>query len=330
MSEYLLKTSWERHKEHVTINNDIASRLVSSYSSKQVTACKLLSNGCANSNYQITFESGDSVLLRIYQREHSSLSRELGIHNIVKELLPVAATLYADDSCSEYQHPYAIMEFKEGILLRDLIFTHDETAISETVYEAGEYLGILRALKLPYGGFFDENMQIRPFSPEEEYEPYLIQLLQDNNIALSLGNNIRQDIQQLASQCYHLLPEINDANLTHGDYDPANILVDNVNGKWKITAILDWEFSFAGTYLLDVGMMLRYSHKLPSYFEKNLICGIESSGSPLPTDWKKQATLMDLICLLQLLQHNSESDRPHLKRDVIQLITHKVKHFTRI
>ena len=153
MNEYLLKDQWERHREHISIDHETAAKLVFPYSNEVIASCKPLSNGCANSNYQITFTNGNSVVLRVYQRGHSSLSQELGIQQLVKELLPVDKILYTDDSCSAYPHPYAIMEFIEGILLRDLVFTHDETAISETVYEAGQYLALLRALKLPYGGF---------------------------------------------------------------------------------------------------------------------------------------------------------------------------------
>ena len=126
---------------------------------------------------------------------------------------------------------------------------------------------------------------------------------------------------------FHAQSEIEEANLTHADYDPANMLVKMVNGEYKIAAILDWEFSFAGTYLLDIGTMLRYAHKLPICYEKNFIKGIESLGSPLPSKWKKKAKLMDLLCLLQLIHSNPLAERPKLNRDVVSLIADTVKYW---
>lgn len=149
-------------------------------------------------------------------------------------------------------------------------------------------------------------------------------LLQDNVVKDALGNTLLSAIKKIVAKNSALLPDINSANLTHSDYDPANILVKNSDGAWKIAAILDWEFAFSGTYLLDIGLMLRYSHKLRPYFEENFIAGIESNGHRLPRDWKKQAKLMDLLCLLQLAHYNPFSKRPKLSRDVVSLITNTV------
>ncbi len=123
------------------------------------------------------------------------------------------------------------------------------------------------------------------------------------------------------------MPDKNNANLTHADYDPANILVRQIGDKWKIAAILDWEFALASTYLLDMGMMLRYSHRLPDYYEESFIAGIQSKGFQLPSQWKKQAKLMDLLCLLQLTQFNPVAERPNLNRDVVSLIADSVNNW---
>lgn len=330
MHEPLLKTDWERYHEHAEIDVDAARELLSPYCDTPIDTVTLEKTGCANSNYHIQFKNGQSVILRIYLRDHSALPRETGIHQLVKNLLPVPDIYYVDDSCSTYPHPYAITEWMAGTLMRDVIIQNDDAAIADIMRDAGTYLGIMRALKLPYGGFFQDDMQIRPFSAEEEYEPYMMQLLQHPAVAKCLGKNLQNDIQQLISQCCYLLPEINEANLTHADYDPANILVIREKDSWKISAILDWEFSFAGSYLFDIGTMLRYSHKLPPVYESSFIRSIEDAGAPLPSDWKKQAKLLDLISLLQLLNDNPAEQRPYLNRDVVRLITHTVNNFTKI
>jgi Ser/Thr protein kinase RdoA (MazF antagonist) len=61
----------------------------------------------------------------------------------------------------------------------------------------------------------------------------------------------------------------------HGDFDPANILVDKVNDAWSVTGILEWEFAFSGSYLWDVANMLRYAHKMPLEFQNSFIDALE-------------------------------------------------------
>lgn len=329
MHEPILKSGWERRHEHPELDAITAQKLLSPHTNEKITTITLMSDGCANSNYKIELTNGSTIALRIYMREHSALSREAGIHQLVKSVIPVAEILYADTSCNIYPHPYAILQWVDGTLLRDLVFTHDEDAISAAMFDVGNYLAILRMMKMPYGGFFQEDMSIRPFAEEDQYEAFMMRMLSNEIVAQSLGRNVLQDTQQLVSQCCHLLPEINDANLTHADYDPANILVRQNGGTWQVAAILDWEFTFSGTYLIDIGQMLRYSHKLPDYYESSFINGIHDTGPPLPVDWKKSAKLMDLLSLTQLLEHNPAAERPFVNRDVVRLITNTIKTFPR-
>jgi aminoglycoside phosphotransferase (APT) family kinase protein len=320
MSEAILKSHWERVSDHIEVDQQTAERLLVAYTPHKVAKLALLSNGCANTNYKLTLDNGLSVVLRIYVRDATALGREMAINELVNELLPAPRFLHVDTSCTLIPYPYAIVEWREGILLRDLIFTNNEVAISKVMEEAGYYLGLLRKLRLPMGGFFKENLQIQPFALEDEYFGFVMQLLQDEVVAESLGKNLQDMVQQVVSACANSIPEMNDANLTHGDYDPANILVKEDQGEWKISAILDWEFAHSGTYLLDMGLMLRYSHKMPTYVETSFIRGVEECGIALPSDWKKQAKLMDLLCLLQLLHANPASARPAMNRDVVRLI----------
>lgn len=306
----------------------MASRLLAPFTQDKIDQLFLLSEGCANTNYKVTFKNNkEPVVLRIYIRENSALQRELDIHRLVADKIPVPIHFYSDDQCTIYPHPYAIMEWIEGRLMREIILTGDETAIRDCCFEAGKYLNKLRKIKFPYGGFFEKWLHVRPFSKEEEYLPFVLNILQDDVVKNDLDTELHLAIINLVKDNSHLLPKTNDANLAHADYDPANIMVKRVGNKWEISAILDWEFAFAGTYLLDVGMMLRYSHKLPSFYENNFIASIEEQGARLPLNWKKQAKLMDLLCLLQLLHYNPFSERPKMNRDVVSLVADTVKNW---
>ncbi len=330
MQESILKSDWERAREPEQIDIHVAEKLLAPHSTERVQSLTLLSDGCANANYKVSFGNNHSVLMRIYQREASSLVREMSIHNIVQGVLPVADFLHFDSSCSIIPYPYAMMEWVPGTLLRDFLFTAQGEAIESVMFDAGQHLNILRQMKLPIGGLFDADMQIRAFSEtENDYQSFIVQMLEDPLVKTTLGKNLHHDLHDLVSKSSDLFPLINEANLTHGDYDPANMLVHEVKGEWKVAAILDWEFAHSGTYLTDIGLMLRYSHKLPEYFETSFIRGLQYAGNALPSDWKKQSRLMNLLCLLQLLHANPATLRPFMNRDIVRLLAHMVKTFTR-
>lgn len=328
MDEPILKLHWERFTAHVDLDVEMAARLLAPYTTDKISELSLLSEGCANTNYKIMFANQrPPVVLRIYVREKSALQREVAVHQLVAGKIPVAKHFYADHRCQIYPYPYAIMAWIDGTLMREIIISKDEQAIESCVFEAGEYLNILRQIKFHQGGFFDGELHIRPFNQEEKYLPFVLGLLKDEIVKDSLGASLLKAVSDLVKKNERLLPNENDANLTHGDYDPANMLVKKTNGRWKIAAILDWEFAFAGTYLLDIGLMLRYGHRLPNSYEEKFIAGIHTGGFQLPKEWKKQAKLMDLLCLLQLTHYNPASERPAMNRDVVSLIADTVNHW---
>lgn len=328
MDEPILKLHWERFKAHIDLDDKTIEKLLSPYCTDPIKNFLLLSEGCANTNYKITFQNDRApIVIRIYMREKSALKREVAIHRLVENTIPVPEHYYFDDSCQWYPYAYSVIEWIDGNLMREVVLSKNEQAISEVVFEAGQYIDALRKIEFDKGGFFDEKLSVIPFTQEEKYLPYVLNLLKDNIVENSLGHSLLDSVQELVEKNAYLLPELDDANLTHSDYDPANIMVKQINGRWKIAAILDWEFAYSGTYLMDIGLMLRYSHQLPHYYEKKFIEGIQSNGYQLPSNWKKQAKLMDLLCLLQLAHYNPYSERPNLNRDVISLIKNTVNHW---
>ncbi len=319
--EPILKIHWERYRDHFTIDKSTLKKLMQPYSNDMIDDFTLLSDGCANSNYKIELARRQPVVLRIYLREKDSLSREIALYGLLAGRLPVPEIFYSDDSCTLIDHPYAIMEFIDGELMRSVILSNDESAIKESAFSAGIYLNQLRNIRLEHGGFFqDGNLTIRPFSDDEEYLSYAYSCLDHDNVLDSLGERRTDTLRGFLEKNQHFLPNKLDSNLTHADYDPANMLVKKIQNRFEVVAILDWEFAFSGSYLMDMGMFLRYSHKLPAVYEASFVKGIISEGNSLPENWKKTVKLMDIICLLSLLYWNPKNDRPNLSSDVVSLI----------
>ena len=119
------------------------------------------------------------------------------------------------------------------------------------------------------------------------------------------------------------LPDEAEHHLVHGDYDPANILVNKIDGQWKITEILDWEFAFSGSPLFDVANMLRYAHQMPATFETSFIQGV-STRFTLPQHWRITTHLLNMISLLDCLTRCPIEQRPNQRADIYSLISYMI------
>jgi Ser/Thr protein kinase RdoA (MazF antagonist) len=323
----LLKLQWERYQFHFELDLNTAQKLLMPYCHHSIQKLTLLSDGCANSNYKVEFTNGQPLVIRIYMRENCSLSREVMLHQYLSDKVPIPQILYHDDSCQVIRHPFAVMEFVDGELMRDIILGSNNDDIAHCAFSAGFHLNKLRQIKFTQCGFLQNNLEIRPFSHDEQYLPLARACLSKAHVQESLGPQLCEHLSQLLETYQQYLPSKYEANLTHGDFDPSNILVNKANGQYQVAAILDWEFTFSCTYFLDMGMFLRYSHHLPCEYATNFIAGLNAEGNILPPYWQISTKLMDLINLLHLLVFNRKIERPKLNDDVVSLIGHTVTNW---
>lgn len=321
----VLKTGWERRSSPFSLDIPTAEKLLQPVTHHKIAQLTLCTEGLANTSYQVTFSSHHPpVILRIYLREPAACQREFALHQLLKAKVPVAEMFYIDTSCSVIPYPFAVMEWVEGVLMRDVVLSGEMEAIEACADAAGNHLAILREMCFPHSGFFQEDLSITPFAVTPT--SFCLDFLAKPEIYLSLGSHLSAALEQVVESNPSLYPDEQAVNLTHADYDPANILVKQQQGKWKIAAILDWEFAFACSYLLDMGTFLRYSHRLPQCYEQAFCKGIET-GKKLPPEWKKSVKLMDIGCLLSLIEHQSSEKSPRLHRDVVSLLQDTVANW---
>ncbi len=102
-----------------------------------------------------------------------------------------------------------------------------------------------------------------------------------------------------------------ETSLVHGDLGKRNIIVRRVSEKWKLVAVLDWEFAFSGSSLTDVGHFLRYEKTSRPLIESHLSDGYVEAGGKLPEHWRQVASVMDIASLCESLT------RDQLPEDII-------------
>lgn len=320
----ILKANWERYRSPVLLSCEQIRDAIAPFSTDRIADIRILPDGCANTNYKIEFVNRSSVVMRIYTRQASALGRERAIHKILREKIPTAKLLFCDETGERLSYPFAVFSYVDGISLRNLIFSGDAKAIGSCYFDAGRTLALLNEVRFTEGGFFEKDLTIRPFSKKDAYFNFAMALLKSSTLKRDFGLDLIKRIGKLIDKAQELLPKNTCAFLTHGDFDPSNIMVMKIKDSWQITGILDWEFAFASSYFSDIGQMLRYSHLLPPDYATAFIDGMRHQGLLLSADWQRRAKITDLLSLLKLAHLGPKRVRPNLNNDVKSLIMNTV------
>lgn len=317
----IFKINWEKSQDRHQLPIDLIERMLeSALPGKEIESSKIIAGGCANLNIIVQLKNEESaIILRIYLRDKDSVHREKKIGDILKDVVPVPQINYIGD-IDNYR--FAIVKFIPGIALRDLLLSDKEYNLEELMHEVGSLITRFSSHKFPKSGFFNNKLEIIEELPEDGLKEFSLSCLENCNVKKYLGKDIVFKIRSLLNSISTIKDE--NINLVHADYDPANILVNKIDGKWKVSAILDWEFAYAGSWLNDVANILRYSHQMPDRFKSSFLKGIEDNGYKLPKDWQIIVHQYNLASMLDsMTRHNLESC-PNIRQDLCELINHVV------
>lgn len=313
------KVDWEKADSQHVLPTDIIHKMVAiAYPNKQVRTHQIISGGCANVNVKLWFQEDEfPLILRIYLRDKTSAYREQKIAELLHEKIPVPHIYYigsTDGYC------FAIAEFMPGSSLRELLLNNKTCNISSIMQSVGIILSKITYHEFPKAGFFDQDLKVVKSIDRDGYISFAKECLQDAVVISQLAPKTRAQINHYLDIYGYLFPDKNEKHLVHADFDPANILVDNVDNTWKVSGILDWEFSFSGSVLCDVANMLRYAHQMPSNFQSAFLEGLKSCGITLPENWRITVHMLNILSLLDCLKRSNSHNRPNQCADIRELI----------
>jgi GrpB-like predicted nucleotidyltransferase (UPF0157 family)/aminoglycoside phosphotransferase (APT) family kinase protein/GNAT superfamily N-acetyltransferase len=314
------KTNWEKTSNEHSLSEDMVEKMVQlAYPDKMLMSHEFLAGGCANLNIKIQFESAPHLLiLRVYFRDKDAAYREQKLGALLKATAPVPLTYYVGEIDGYH---FAITEFMTGTTLRDLLLGDLPHDLGAMMHEAGDVLSRITAHEFLSAGFFDKNLNVTPHSTADDIQTFAKACLQKQSVISNLTTETISKINGYLDKYALLLTEnCNEKHLVHADFDPANILVNEVDGIWKISGILDWEFAFSGSVLWDVANMLRYAHKMPPEFQTAFLKGLTSNGVSLPENWQITVHMLNLLSLLDLLKRSDHHKHPHRCADIRELI----------
>ena len=300
-----MQEGWERVHAHLTLDDaTLAALLAPALPGHAVRAAEPLSGGLANTNYKVTLSgANEPVVLRVYTRDPDACERERALYALVHERVLVPDCLYT--AATPDGRPYMISRWIAGEKLDTLLPSLTGEALAEVSRAVGATLARIGGYTFPEWGFFGPDLAIaEPVTdPRRVTTEYIEETLFSAEATARLDPELQRRVWALVTANEALLDTIDgQARLVHSDYKAQNLLVRSARdgGEWEVAA-LDWEFAFAATPLIDLGILLRYSARLDPAFERGVIAGYREAGGQLVTDWKRVSRLLDLMNLCGFL-----------------------------
>jgi tRNA A-37 threonylcarbamoyl transferase component Bud32 len=141
---------------------------------------------------------------------------------------------------------WLIYDFIEGELLIQVDEKLSLDNLKEIYYEMGRQLGIIHCHKeFDFFGSMDENgRSIQGFVTYREYfEDLMSRILPELYSCEHENLTLLKEAESRLKSMYSLLDKVNKATLCHNDFGPRNILVSEIDGKYYLKSIIDFEQS---------------------------------------------------------------------------------------
>jgi aminoglycoside phosphotransferase (APT) family kinase protein len=327
----MMKAGWERSNEYVMPDiHTIQNMLTPCLKSKGIDQVQRLSGGLNNSNIKITTNTNEIFVLRIYPKENKSMKIESEIAKLLEGRVPVPQVLYSDSSFSVCNYPFLVMNWVGGVQLSEMIDRKNEKIIWSAATKAGAALAEVHKMKFHDSGFFDDHLNIKEHVEmnANSFIVFIEEILKKGYVTKHIGVKLCSSVLNFSKEHAFLLDNPGEQNsLVHSDFNPLNILVEEEDSSIRISAILDWEYAFSGSPLMDIGNMLRYEGVTSIGMLKPFILSYLENGGVLPHKWLQKAKLLDLIALLDLL--NKEECGEVRVKDITRLISNMMEEWER-
>ncbi|HEX8180709.1 MAG TPA: phosphotransferase [Pyrinomonadaceae bacterium] len=269
------------------------------FNEQRIANVQLLADGLCNFNYKVEFDSGaEPVVLRIYGRDPAACPKEAALLRHVRATLPVPEVLHVETHGRCGVGPFLITRYVAGITFRQLRSTREPLAIAQAAYAIGETLAAFGRYKFARAGALgaglavvDDELHGVPTIPE-----LIDAYLAAPQLRVMLAANVRARLHALVwSRAADLARLQTETCLVHRDFNNRNVLVRPERGRWRVAAIVDWEYAAAGSPMFDIASFLQYEQRRSPAREPHFSAGYEHGGGRLPPDWWQLARIVNLL-----------------------------------
>jgi fructosamine-3-kinase len=204
----------------------------------------LLEGGVVHTTVKVKANDGSAAVLQLSQHRvnptHAMEARELELLRGVG--VPVPKVLRSNVGSLESPHSYMLMEFVDGISLRDL---KQDMPDADLDYFQTQLAEIVLAMHAHTSGTFGK-FEGDAFSTWPDFYRSLVDpVLGEADKLRALPGKVQKTIHKVHDKLESLVAHSDVPRLLHGDLWSANILCrQDAQGRWAVAAIIDPELRF--------------------------------------------------------------------------------------
>ena len=326
-----MEEGWERSPRLALSLDELQLLVEPAFPGASIAEYAVIGTGLANTNVRFRLRDHEaSYVLRLHTREPKSAARERDLMSYLAanrvSPIPVAPLIYSDVGPERGVHPYSIWGFVQGTLLQELFKTLSSSELMDIAYCCGQVAAAFASHPFPKCGEFGPRLEVsEEYGAPSRFVPGAVHSALFGGLAgQRLGATLRDSLWHVVERASPLLAEVDGKyTLVHADYKRSNILLQRAGASWSVTAVLDWEFAFAGPPLVDVGLFLRAGEALPAGFRDAFAGGYRDAGGQLPSEWLRLSRLVDLVSQVTFL--NDPRDRPRVIAETTNIVEETVR-----
>lgn len=282
------EAEWQRRAPRKPLREEVERRL--GPTGQPLT---LLDGGRANTNIRI----GTDRVLRIYERDPGAVAKE---------------RLLLSRGWTRFRVPRVLSSGDDFLLLE---YVPHEPLPGDRAHgrAVGAALAEIHETSFPCAGFLGASLSVEsPFGPQfETLRSYALSSLDGE------AGELRTQVARFLERNERALSdELSSARLLHGDFKASNLR--RLPGGGLL--VLDWEFAYAGSPLLDIGQILRW--RPPPDFVTGFSEAYVAGGGELRPGWRRWAAASDLFNLAGMLKgrENDPTRLRDIRRRIIETL----------
>jgi aminoglycoside phosphotransferase (APT) family kinase protein len=317
-----MRDGWTRGTPALALDAAAAEILIApAFPGARVVEIAPVAGGLANTNLRLKLSDREApLLLRLYQRDPGQARKEAALHRHLAGRVPVPAILHTAEANPVTGGAYAVVEWIEGVHLGRLVPALQANARRDLGRDIGRVLAAIHAVTFPTAGFLDADLNVA--RPIDAGGTGLLGFLRSCLVDGRGGERLGPDLTAAALAFVECEGHRLDAwtlppRLTHSDFNGSNVLVSETAVGWRVAAVLDWEFAFAGAPFFDFGNLLRPPLGDLDGFPDAVADGYRAEAN-LPSDWRELARIADLTAWADFL--NRDDATPALIADARRMI----------
>jgi aminoglycoside phosphotransferase (APT) family kinase protein len=290
---------------------EIITEAASQFSSSPLRNSAVLSGGFSTTNILLEFADRERCVLRV-SPQHERLKMEADLLDYLSHKAPEVPVPKVLWRASEHfpGGPGAFaMTYVEGNLLADIEDSLSGASCRDICEQLAFVAARIHDLRFAQCGLLGPGPKVtEPFAGYVTGTVGFMQSCLDNtNLQRRLGaERCRRLHQSLIHRADLHQPSVTH-QLCHSDFNQKNFLIRrDVNGRHHLAAVLDWEFAFSGSSVIDIGNLLRFEHESPAVESSWFADAYRAAGGHLDKAWREQALFADLLAQCAFLINPEE------------------------